>query len=64
MPAGTIADPAKLRSQIIQGTPTEVNVGLATFTQSLGAGTLIHSMTTVRAKNNQGLIITLLYELP
>ncbi len=64
MPAGTIADPAKVATHTVQGTPTDAAAALGVFTQSLSAGTLIHSMTTVRGKNTQGLIITLLYELP
>lgn len=64
MPAGTVADPTKLRTQTIQASPIDAATQLQTFGQSLGAGTLIHSVTTVRGKNTQGLIITLLYELP
>ena len=64
MPAGTIADPAKVRTQVVQGTPTEAASELQTFLQGEGAGTLIHSLTTVRGKNTQGLIITIVYELP
>ena len=64
MPAGTVADPTKFRTHTIQGSPTDATAELQTFGQSLGAGTLIHSVTTVRGKNTQGLIITLLYEIP
>ena len=64
MPAGTIGTPAKVRTHTAQGTPTEVATELQTFLQNEGAGTLIHSITTVRGKNNQGLIATIVYELP
>ena len=64
MPAGTIGTPAKVRTHTVQGTPTEAASDLQTFLQGEGAGTLIHAITTVRGKNTQGLIITVVYELP
>ena len=64
MPAGTIADPAKIRTHTAQGTPSQVATELQDFFQNESAGTLIHSLTTVRGKNTQGLIATIVYELP
>ena len=64
MPAGEIGTPSKIRTHTVQGTPTEVATELQAFLQNEGAGTLIHALTTVRGKNTQGLIATIVYELP
>ena len=64
MPAGEIGTPSKIRTHTAQGTPTEVATELQAFLQNEGAGTLIHALTTVRGKNTQGLIATIVYELP
>lgn len=64
MPAGDIQDPTKTRSHTIQGTVSSVASDLQTWLQALGVGTVIHSLNTVRAKNNQGLIVLIAYEIP
>jgi len=64
MPQGDIATPSKTRSHTIQGTVSSVGTELQTFLQSLSSGTVIHSINTVRAKNNQGLIVLIAYEIP
>ena len=64
MPAGDIQDPSKTRSHTIQGTVSSVASDLQTWLQSLGVGTTIHSITTTRANDSQGLIVLIAYELP
>ena len=64
MAAGTIATPGKIRTHTIQNSPSDAATELQAFLQNEGAGTMIHALTTVRGKNNQGLIITIIYELP
>lgn len=64
MPAGEIIDPAKVRTELIQGTASEVDAALLVFLQARAQGTAIHSINTVRANNSQGLIVLIAYELP
>lgn len=64
MAAGIIGTPSKIRTHTAQGSPTDVATELAAFFQNEAAGTMIHAMTSVRGKNTQGLIVTIVYELP
>jgi hypothetical protein len=64
MPAGDIQDPTKQRTHTIQGTVSSVASDLQTWLQALGIGTTIHSISTVRANNSQGLIVLIAYALP
>ena len=64
MPAGEIIDPTKVRTELIQGNADDVNTALLTFLQARQQGTALHSITTVRANNSQGLIVLIAYELP
>jgi hypothetical protein len=64
MPAGDIQDPSKVRTELIQGTASEVDAALLVFLQARTVGTTIHSMNTVRANNSQGLIVLIAYEIP
>ena len=64
MPAGDIQDPAKTRTFVIQGTVSDANQALLAFLQARTANTTIHSISTVRANNSQGLIVLIAYELP
>ena len=64
MPQGDIQDPTKLRTEKIEGTASSVTTAVQTFLQSLGIGTVLHSINTVRANNSQGLIVLIAYELP
>ena len=64
MAMGMITDPAKTRTHTIQGTVSSVASDLQTFLQSLTANTVVHSINTVRGKNNQGLIVLIAYQIP
>ena len=64
MPAGDIQDPAKTRTHSIQGTVSSVASDLQTWLQARDANTTLHSITTTRANNSQGLIVLIAYELP
>ncbi len=62
--AGDIQDPTKQRTHTIQGTVSEVQSALQTWLQALSVATQIHSISTVRAENSQGLIVLIAYALP
>lgn len=64
MPAGEIQDPTKQRTHTIQGTVSGVASDLQTWLQALSANSTIHSITTTRANNSQGLIVLIAYQIP
>jgi hypothetical protein len=62
--AGDIQDPTKQRTHTIQGTVSSVATELQTWLQALSANTQVHTISTVRANNSQGLIVLIAYALP
>ena len=64
MPAGTITDPTLIGTHSIEGTVSAVTTALGTWLGGVIANTVIHSITTVRSENSQGVSMIILYELP
>ena len=64
MPTGTITDPTKVRTEVIQGQVLVANTSLFGFYGGLQVGTTIHTSNMTRTLNSQEITIIIVYELP
>tara|TARA_R110002153_G_scaffold3864_12_gene18527 strand:+ start:50 stop:250 length:201 start_codon:yes stop_codon:yes gene_type:complete len=64
MPAGTITDPALTATHTIEGTVLLATIELGIWFSQQVADTVIHSITTVRSENSQGVSIIIAFETP
>jgi len=60
----TIVDPALTATHTIEGTVQAANTELGIWLTQQIANTVIHSITTVRSDNSQGVSIIIAFETP